>query len=68
MSEKDITVSILLKIISDGGLSLREKESVARCILRAQVNRTSNQLDFKRLTPDEYATLEQLIARTPVTT
>ena len=67
MSDKNITVRDLLRIISEGGLSPREKETVARCILRAQINRTSDELDLTRLTTDEHLSLELLIARVSVT-
>lgn len=63
MSDKDITVRSLLRVISEGGLSPREKETVARFIFRAQTNRESDELDLKRLTRDEYVSLEQLVNR-----
>ena len=58
------TVRSLLRLIKEGELSLREKETVARCILRAQANRTSDELDLTRLTRDESAALERILTHT----
>ena len=57
------TVRTLLKLIKEAHLSLRDKETVARCILRAQTNRSSDELDLTRLTRDESAALERILTQ-----
>lgn len=62
------TVRSLLGLIGKGALSPRDKETVARCMLRAQVNRGSDELDFTRLSRDEFQELERHLAcRTQLT-